>query len=455
VGWGYGDTHHFVIESSSGGRDKYKHFVRECHRRGIAVIQDVVYNHYDSHAARVEWEYDSAVPEENIYYWYEGRSADYPRPDGGYLNNGSSGYTPRFWEETVRQLFISSAAELVEEFHVDGLRVDLTQAMHRDNSLNANRWSIRNANLFGQKCLREWSRTLRMIRPTVMLIAEDHTGWDAVTKVPTVGGLGFDATWLAELYHHLIGDADAAGGAARLIRDAGFGSDGPLAMAAFSGRLWRSQFSTVVYHESHDEAGNARGSRRTAKVAVNDAPLIGTTRDFAEARCRVAAGLAILSAGTPMFLMGEEIVAQRLYKYDTIVQSKEDLHGERAGTGARMFRFYQDLIRLRRANPVVRSHHIDIVHVADDNRVIAFTRRQGSNELLIVASLNNQPFANRYVIQTDPHRLPDGAWRETFNSDGAIYGGGNVGNRGMAMPASHGRIEVRIPANGFLVFQRL
>jgi hypothetical protein len=121
----------------------------------------------------------------------------------------------------VRQLFISSAAELVEEFHVDGLRVDLTQAMHRDNSLNANGWSIRNANLFGQKCLREWSRTLRMIRPTVMLIAEDHTGWDAVTKVPTVGGLGFDATWLADLYHHLIGDADAAGGAARLIRDAG------------------------------------------------------------------------------------------------------------------------------------------------------------------------------------------------------------------------------------------
>lgn len=230
----------------------------------------------------------------------------------------------------MRQLFISSAAELVEEFHVDGLRVDLTQAMHRDNSLNANGWSIRNANLFGQKCLREWSRTLRMIRPTVMLIAEDHTGWDAVTKVPTVGGLGFDATWLADLYHHLIGDADAAGGAARLIRDARFGSDGPLAMAAFSGRLWRSQFSTVVYHESHDEAGNARGSRRTAKVAVNDAPLIGTTRDFAEARCRVAAGLAILSAGTPMFLMGEEIVAQRLYKYDTIAQSKEDLPGERA-----------------------------------------------------------------------------------------------------------------------------
>ena len=54
VSWGYGDTHHFCIESSAGGRDKYRHFVRECHRRGIAVIQDVVYNHYDFEAERAQ-----------------------------------------------------------------------------------------------------------------------------------------------------------------------------------------------------------------------------------------------------------------------------------------------------------------------------------------------------------------------------------------------------------------
>ena len=77
VGWGYGDTHHFCIESSAGGRDKYRNFVRECHRRGIAVIQDVVYNHFDGEAERAEWQYDSTAPEENIYYWYEGRATDY------------------------------------------------------------------------------------------------------------------------------------------------------------------------------------------------------------------------------------------------------------------------------------------------------------------------------------------------------------------------------------------
>src|SRR6185369_8755272 len=169
--WGYGDSHYFVIESSAGGRDEYKHFVRECHRRGIAVIQDVCYNHFDFNAARAQWQYDSTAPEHNIYYWYEGNPSDYSVPDGGYLDNGSSGFAPRYWEEIVRHLFVSSAAAFVEEFHVDGLRVDLTQAFHRDNSLHADGRPVASANQFGIKLLREWSRTLRLIKPSAMLIA--------------------------------------------------------------------------------------------------------------------------------------------------------------------------------------------------------------------------------------------------------------------------------------------
>ncbi|MGE5765126.1 MAG: alpha-amylase family glycosyl hydrolase [Mycobacterium leprae] len=453
--WGYGDTHHFTIESSFGGRDKFKHFVRECHRRGIAVILDVVYNHLAPEAGRAEWQYDSTAPEDNIYYWYEGRSSDYPDPSGGYLNNGSSGWAPRYWAEPVRQMFISSARELIEGFHVDGLRVDLTQAIHRDNTLNANGRTVGNANLFGQKLLREWSRTLRMVRPSALLIAEDHSGWDAVTQMPTVGGLGFDSTWFAEFYHHLIGDSEMAGGSARLLREAGFGDDGPLRMEDFADRLWRTQFDKVVYHESHDEAGNAPGTARTSLVAVNNAPLWGTTRDFAEARSRTACGLSMLSAATPMFFMGEEIVAQRPYRFDNVDDSKEDLHGERAGAGARMFRFYQDLIRLRRANSAVRSLSIDIIHVNGSGRVIAFTRSAGQTQVLVVASLNNRPFLDGYVIETDPGRLPSGLWQETFNSDSTLYGGNDIGNFGTALPAEAGRLQLRIPANGVLVLQRV
>jgi 1,4-alpha-glucan branching enzyme len=97
---------------------------------------------------------------------------------------------------------------------------------------------------------------------------------------------------------------------------------------------------------------------------------------------------------------------------------------------------------------------LDVVHVYGPTRVIAFTRRQGTNELLVVASLNNQPFLDGYVIQTQVDRLPSGLWQETYNSDAVIFGGSNVGSFGAAVPVHDGRIQLRIPANGFLVLQK-
>lgn len=452
IAWGYGSTHHFVIESSAGGRDQYRHFVRECHRRGIAVIMDVVYNHYDFHSSRAQWQYDSTAPEQNIYYWYDGVPSDYTNnPDGGYLNNGSSGYAPRYWEEVVRQQFVSSAAFLIEELHVDGLRVDLTQAIHRDNTLNADGRPIGSANIFGQKLLREWSRTLRMIRPSVMLIAEDHTGWDAVTKPAAAGGLGFNSTWYADFYHNLIGDADTAGGAARLLKRAGTGGDGPLPFDQFSGVLYATQYNKVVYHESHDEAGNAGGSARTMVTAVNHAPVWGATRVAAEARSRAVFGLSLLSAGTPMFFMGEEIGAQKLYTYANFFANREDILGERAGFGSRMFRFYQDIITLSRRLRSVRSQNIDILHQSNGNRVSAFKRWSGDEQVIVFANLNNRPFSSGYRIEKDLPGIPNAWWKEIFNSDAAMYGGHNVGNLGASIPSHNGSLEVRLPANGFVV----
>jgi 1,4-alpha-glucan branching enzyme len=454
-GWGYGDSHYFVIESSAGTRDQYKHFIRACHRRGIAVIQDVCFNHYDFNAARAQWQYDSEAPNDNNYYWYEGLPSDYRSADGGYVDNGSSGYAPRYWEEMVRQLFIGSAVAFIENFHVDGFRVDLTEAIHRDNALHADGRSLGNANLFGQKLLREWCRTLRLIRPSVMLIAEDHSGWDAVTKLPEAGGLGFDSTWFVSYYHNLIGDSEMAGGYGRLVKAAGFGGDEPLGMEQFSGDLYATKFNKVIYTESHDEAGNAPGTQRTIVCAVNGAPLVGPTRDFAEARCRVAFGLSLLSAATPMFFMGEEVGAQKPYRFNDFLQNREDIAAERNGTGARLFGYYQDLIRFSRRHAAIRSQDIDIIHVIGSNRLIAFTRLAGTENLLVVASLRNEPFLDGYVIQTDAWRLPDGSWREIFNSDATVYGGNGIGNFGADVPARGGRLQVRVPANGLLIFQKL
>jgi 1,4-alpha-glucan branching enzyme len=162
--------------------------------------------------------------------------------------------------------------------------------------------------------------------------------------------------------------------------------------------------------------------------------------------------MAMLSAGTPMFLMGEEVGAQKDYRYNDFADNREDLYGLRQGDGALLFRFYQDLIRFRLSHPGLRSHDIDIVYTYNPNRILAFRRFGSGEEFLVVASLNNQPFTAGYTI--DNFRIANGRWQEVFNSDMADYGGDNVGNFGVNISSSNGRISVVIPASGFIVLQR-
>jgi 1,4-alpha-glucan branching enzyme len=453
--WGYGTSHYFAIEFSGGGRDQFKYFVRECHRRGIAVILDVVYNHYHHHAERAEWAYDSDDPERNIYYWYEGRRSDYADPTGGYVDNYSTSWAPRLYEERVRQMLISSALVLAMEFHVDGFRVDQTTSLHALASLHADGRRVDAANIFGAKFLRELTRTLRLVKPNTFLIAEDHSGWDAVTRPTDLGGLGFDVTWYSDFYHHLSGDTGHGMDCANLLTTAALGDNRPLAMGYFAGALAASANAKVVYHESHDEAGNSRyeggHSGRTIAIAVGRAPLVGETRRYAEARARFAFGMAMLSAGTPMFFMGEEIGAADDYRYDDFAWHRVDLEAAARGEGAGLFAFYRSLITLRRTVPALRSRSIDIVHVHDPNRVLAFRRRHGTDDVLVVASLNDSPFLSGYSVDG----VPDGAWREAFNSDAALYGGWNDGNLGNDIEARSGRLTAVLPRAGFVVFQRL
>jgi len=458
--WGYGTSLFFCLQTSAGGANQLKHFVRACHQRGIAVILDVVYNHFATNDnERSEWGYDSdpnVAPQNNLWYWYQGQPTDYPgNINGGYLNNVSSGFTPRFSEEHVRQMFTSSAAALFDDFHIDGLRVDLTDAIHQNNTLNANGDSISSANMYGIKFLRELSRTVRTVNPMGFLIAEDHTGWNAMTQSLDHGGVGFDAVWYADFYHHLIGDGNYGDNYAKLLKNAGYGAQRSLNMDYFAGALLATQYNKIAYHENHDEAGNESNTERTIATAVNRAPLIGATRKFGEARSRFAFGVAALSAGTPMFLMGEEVGAQKYFKYDDFFLNKEDLVGERTHDGRFLFRFYQDLIKLLRAKPAARSGSLDVIYRHNDNRVIAFTRRSPSQQLLILASLNDVGFDHGYSIGTDSERLPTGGWREIFNSDGAIYGGDNIGNSSATLQVNSGQIDVIVPACGFVMFEKV
>jgi 1,4-alpha-glucan branching enzyme len=465
-GWGYATSHYFAIEYSGGGRDHYKHFIRECHRRGIAVILDVVYNHYNHNAERAEWMFDTDSHEKNAYYWYEGQPGDYPEfnskvspgewGQGGYVDNMSTAWAPRYWDEMVRNMFISSAIALAIEFEVDGFRVDQTTSIRSYNVLHADGRPLAHVNAFGTKFLRELTGSLKLVKPRIMLMAEDHSNWPGVAMEPDYGGLGFDAIWYADFYHHLIGDTDKGDDYAKLIKTAGLGDDRPLAMNYFAGALQATQGGKkIVYHESHDEAGNGKFTHRTIHTAVNGAPLIGATRTVAEARCRFAAGMAMLSAGIPMFLFGEEVGAEKDFLYGRVLENREDLRLLKAGSGQQLFKFYSDLIRLRRGSDALKNENIDVVFVHNEHRLIAFRRWIGPyGELLVVGSLNNRPFNSpSYVINAE--RIYAGRWREVFNSDAEIYGGDNVGNFGGIIENEQGRFECVIPARGFVVFQKL
>jgi 1,4-alpha-glucan branching enzyme len=454
--WGYGNSHHFAIESSAGGRDKFRHFVRACHRRGIAVIVDVVYNHYVPNGERAQWHYDSPGDEHNIYFWYEGKPSDYPTSDGGYIDNLSTGYAPRFHEEMVRKLFTSSAAALVIDFHVDGFRVDQTTSIHAYSVLHSDGRPVGAANAEGAKFLRELSRTLRLIQPTTLLTCEDHSDWVLVTEHPDGAGLGFDATWYSNFYHNLIGDTGRGSECANLLRTAGMGGDSELALDRFAGIMAATGRKTVVYHESHDEAGNSEHSGRTLMVAIaanKDTPAPeGELRSVAEARCRFVAGMTLLSAGTPMFLMGEEIGAVKDFTYDGFLENREDLHGQRAGKGKQLFRFYADLIRLRRRHHALSTPNIEIRHIHNADRVLAFQRWSGPEHYLVVSTLSDFGYPDGYTVS-----VPDdarGDWREIFSSDAEIYGGSGVANEG-EISASEGVVTVKLPARGFVVLRHM
>jgi len=101
---------------------------------------------------------------------------------------------------------------------------------------------VGSANNYGIKFLLELARTVKMVNPAAFLIAEDHTGWSAMTQSLDQGGVGFDAVWYADFYHHLIGDGNYGDNYANLLKNSGYGTTAPLNMDYFTGALLLPQY---------------------------------------------------------------------------------------------------------------------------------------------------------------------------------------------------------------------
>jgi len=185
--WGYNPSCVFAVESDYGGPLGLKRFVKEVHRAGFGVILDVVYNHFGPSELDL-WQFDgwSENGQGGIYFYNDWR-AETPwgatRPDYG--------------RNEVRQFIRDNALMWLDEYHVDGLRLDMSLYMR----------SVRGdgdpgGNLPDGWSLIQWiNQEVHERFPGHLMIAEDLHDKDRITANVEQGGAGFDLQWAAHFVH--------------------------------------------------------------------------------------------------------------------------------------------------------------------------------------------------------------------------------------------------------------
>ena len=409
ISWGYNPSSQFAVESSYGSSRDLKYLIDSCHQAGIAVLVDVVFNHMGAtDLAGNLLEFDG----EEIYFY----------PEGNGFRETPWGPRPDYGRVEVRQYLRQSIRTWLEEYHVDGFRLDGTDFV----KVNAEGWQL----------LREVAQTVDTISRKAIVIAEQLPNDPAVTRSLAEGGAGADAQW-NDLFHDAVRAA---------LEASAFGDPNLGAVAAGMNHFDFGGFRAVNYIESHDEVA-VHG--RVARVADGSDP----ESQFAYGRGKLLWGLTMFTAGIPMVLQGQEWLEDRGFgdtRAERIQWRYQDDHGD-------FLQATTDMTRLRRILPALRADGgQNVFSVDDSNEVIAWHRFTSSgDDVVIVASFANSDHEG-YCIG-----MPFGGdWFEVLNTDAAVYGGRNRGNGGQAEAnggARHGfgsSACITVPARSVLVFTR-
>ncbi|MDE2364018.1 MAG: 1,4-alpha-glucan branching protein GlgB [Hyphomicrobiales bacterium] len=426
--WGYQPLSLFAPTARHGDPEGFARFVDACHMQDIGVIVDWVPGHFPNDAHGLA-RFDGTA----LYEHEDPREGVHPDWDTLIYN---------FGRREVRNFLIASALRWVEDFHVDGLRVDAVASMlYRDYSRREGEWR---PNIYGGRenleaidLLRAVNDLVRRRAPGAITIAEESTAWPGVTAPLEQGGLGFsykwNMGWMNDTLRYMARDPVHR----RWHHDE----------ITFS--LMYAFAENFILPLSHDEV--VHGKRALIEKMPGD--------DWRQrAQLRALYALMWTHPGKKLLFMGGEFGQRREWSHDRALDWEDVENPGCAGLVALL----RDLNRLYRSEGVL--HRFDAQPqgfewlVVDDREssVFAFLRRggDGCRPLLVALNMTPEPRLNYRIGAPQA-----GFWKEAFNSDSALYGGSNLGNLGGAQThaePAHGHaqsLDLTLPPFGAVVMR--
>ncbi len=397
--WGYQVSSYYAPTARFGDPDDFRFLVDRLHQAGIGVIVDWVPAHFpkdDFSLGRFDGTplYEHADPR-------RGEQMDW----GTYVFD--------FGRSEVRNFLVANAVYWLEEFHIDGLRVDAVASMlYLDYSRKEGEW-LPNAyggreNLDAVAFLQEMNAVVYRREPSAVTIAEESTSWPGVTRPTHLGGLGFGFKWNMGWMHDSLT----------------YGSKPPIYRQFHHHQMTFSMMyaysENFVLPISHDEVVHGKGSL-VAKMPGNDWERLANLRAY----------LAYMWAhpGKQLLFMGCELAQAQEWSHDRSLDWWLLDHAPHRGVQS----LVRDLNAVYRATPAMWQHDVDPVGFSwiDANdaagNVFSFLRWDAAGRPM--ACIANFAGSSRHDYRLG---LPlRGPWREVLNSDAAAYGGAGEGNFGV------------------------
>ena len=427
--WGYQVIGFYAPTSRFGTPDDFRYFVDHCHQHGIGVILDWVPGHFpkDRHGLA---EFDGTA----LYEHADPRKGEHQ--DWGTL-------VFNYGRNEVRTFLLSNALFWLEEFHIDGLRVDAVASMlYLDYSRPAWEW-IPNQyggreNLEAVTFLQQLNTLTHDRVPGTITIAEESTAWPAVSRPVHVGGLGFTYKWNMGWMHDML----------EYVRQ------NPVHRRWHHGQVTFSMLyaftENFVLPFSHDEV--VHGKRAMLDKMPGDVWQKHAT-------LRALYGYMFAHPGKKLMFMGCEFGQWREWNHDESL----DWHLADDPMHHGLRRWVQDLNHTYQRERSL--YEVDFedggfswIDCEDNEHSIisAIRRARDPNDFTIVV-------ANFTPVPRTDYRIgvPAGGWyREVLNSDAAIYGGGNIGNSGgvhAGHDPRHGHdhsMSLVVPPLGFVLLKK-